>query len=151
MHCTTTYIVQCTPFSELPGVSWASLWPIPKPPCSPLFLHRVEKCHETRTYVYSCKSLGDKKGKLGVKIGFTICVKNLRFQLCFCLSAVGYTITCGLLIAISLTRIFIITKVTLTHDCVSQPLCFTRIFIITKVTLTHDPHILGTHISANCV
>ena len=46
----------------------------------------------------------------------------------FCLSSFGFTITCGLLIAISLTRMFIIVKVT-----------------------TYDPLISPPHLSANCV
>ena len=49
--------------------------------------------------------------------------------LCFCLSSWGFTITCGLLVAISLTRMFIIVKVTrydprishLSANRVSQP------------------------------
>ena len=46
----------------------------------------------------------------------------------FCLSSFGFTITCGLLIAISLTRMFIIVKVT-----------------------TYDPLISPPHLSADCV
>ena len=88
---------QSTPrFSEFPDLGWFILWPLPKTSCPALFwpqrwyLSLLVKCLASK---FSGVNFVDK------------------YHLCFGFSSFGFTMTCGVAITISVTRIFIIVKV----------------------------------------